>query len=1038
VERWLVACCVVALGCGAPSPVPPTLSSPRDNLPAPPNLPSPARFALAEGANGLLFEADPAPGPADLLALGPGVRLRLRAGLVVEQRPDPRVYRGFLSLPPRLGGGVLFWSETRVFHGPSFFAPAEVLVDAESIGEARPFLDAVLISTNAGFLRWQPGSDSVRPFDGPTLAAAASIDARRGLLLDVFGRARVTEDGGQSYRDLLDKDGFVAGSLEITREALVLHQATGGGDVRLDGEGLSRPDVGLASGALGLLGLGDVRRGLFGLSSFSGYSPPRAPEMPTFVERLGEGRAARLAPSTLPSALPHAALTPNGLGLALLDGRLRVFSPQTGRSLADMGIVDASAAMLGCEPTRVGDDVLLACVHRGGAHVLRVGLDLSTRLEASFPRPGRFVQGLGARFGFEGPCGSQPPSARDFSYLEPSDEESAEEDPFAAAPYALGGSPELPETSGLQGLGDADVARFCQRLPDGHWTPRELRGPGVKGLYLWLPGDRGAATAVLLGGPTAAAVTASEGVRRLSIDPADPRLAGGQLPAPLSPEPSGARATIERSFWLGPDGRTLHGWLATEPVDPSDAPPEELVRKEYAEDSEADEGAWSGGGVLVDGSPARLLPVSAPRGRPAALRVAADGALTVRPAPEEAESFLVRGALALAWSRAGEVWESVDGGQSFQETSSFPVAPEGAPIWSSEAAACSELGCSLGGGLVRLGWGGAPRAPKDERLVPAEDDFSTARPAAPAVGLRCSALSEPPEPPADSETPIALGAPTGDRLGRLRAGRLTATLFAPFRAGARGVSKTLAQDVTDGPRGLVVPVLPLPGKTETELGLLLVGETRGVDFSPPNPRVLALEGLGHATGALALSSGNLAVVDGGQNLVWLVGVDSPRALVPLARIPSFVPQRLFPGRGEGGAPLIVGVAVASGELFAMDLDLGRAVLGPARSLGTLHALGATGEGPCKGALPLARFAVEVPVELALKGHILDEGGITYAWLDLEATRDGLCARGLEAPLADLGMAGSSLVITFGKEPRSVVRRGLAEAPATCRLHTSRE
>lgn len=38
-----------------------------------------------------------------------------------------------------------------------------------------------------------------------------------------------------------------------------------------------------------------------------------------------------------------------------------------------------------------------------------------------------------------------------------------------------------------------------------------------------------------------------------------------------------------------------------------------------------------------------------------------------------------------------------------------------------------------------------------------------------------------------------------------------------------------------------------------------------------------------------------------------------------------------------------------------------------------------------------------------------DSAITYAWLDLEATREGLCARGLEAPLADLGMAGSSLV-----------------------------
>lgn len=1035
-QRWLVACLVVTLGCGAPSPVPPAISGPRESPPPPPHLPSPARFALVEGANGLLFEASPAPRPADTLALGPGARLRLREGVVVEHQPDPRVYRGFLSLPARLGGGVLLWSETRVFHAPTFFDPAVVLVDVESVGDARLFLDAVLVSTSEGFLRWEPGSDRVEPFGGPALAAAASLDGRRGLLVDVFGRARVTEDGGQSYRDLLEKDGFVAGSLELGERSLVLRDAAGDGEVRLDEKGLSIPDSGPASTPLGLFGLGDLRGGLLGLTGLSGYSPPAPAVSPTtFLERLGEGREARLAPSALLTALPHAALTPNGLGLALLDGRLRVFSPRSGRSLSDKGIAEASAAMLGCEPTRVGDELLLACFHRGGAHVLRVGLDLSTRLEATFPRPGRFVQGVGERFGFEGPCGSEPPSARDFRYAEPTDEDVAVEDPFSGAPYAPEASPELPETAGLRDLGEADVAHFCQRLPDGHWAPRQLRGPGAKGLYLWLPGDHGAATALLVGPPNAAAVTASEGVRLVAIDPEDPRLEGGRLPVPLSPEP---RATIERTFWLGPDGRSLHGWLATEPTDPGDeAPAEALVRKEYAEDAEPEEDAWGGGGVLVDGSPARLLPVSAARGRPAALTLAADDGLRVVRPPEEAESFLVHGALAFAWSSSGKAWESVDGGQSFQETASFPVAAEAEATWSSESAACSELGCSLGGGLVRLGWGGAPRAPEDEALLPTDEDFSAARPATRAVGLRCSALGEPPEPPPAAETPITLGGPSGERLGRLQAGRLTATTFPPFRAGARGTSRGLAKDALDELRGHAVPVLPLPGKADAELGLLLVGESRGVDFSASSPRVFGVEGLGQATGALALSSGNLAVVDGGQNLVWLVGADSPRPLVTLARIPSFVPHRLFPGRTAAGAPLVVGVALSSGEAFAMDLDLGRSIVGPARSLGSLHALGAAGEGSCQGAAPLARFAAEVPVELTLTERALREGGLTYAWLELEATREGLCARGLEVPLADLGMAGSTLVVSLGKEPRAVVRRGLREAPATCRLLTSR-
>jgi hypothetical protein len=151
-----------------------------------------------------------APPPRAEPAIVDGVRVVLESGRIVAAARHADRFTGFRSLPTRLGGGFLAWSDGRVYriagNAPQdFLAEPSVLADVGAAGGARPWLSTVLLRTGAGVLEWDPAaaSPALRRAGVPGLADALALDARRAVRLDLLGRASYTTDGGASWTDVL-------------------------------------------------------------------------------------------------------------------------------------------------------------------------------------------------------------------------------------------------------------------------------------------------------------------------------------------------------------------------------------------------------------------------------------------------------------------------------------------------------------------------------------------------------------------------------------------------------------------------------------------------------------------------------------------------------------------------------------------------------------------------------------------------------------------------------------------------------------------
>src|SRR5262249_10486221 len=134
-----------------------------------------------------------------------GVRLMVDLGFVVASAPHADRFSGFRSLPERLGGGFVLWSEDRVYLADRFLGEPRPVADAGAPGGARPWLSTVLLRTAAGLLELDPRAPEkgLRRAALPGVADAFAVDARRAVRLDPLGRASYTTDGGASWTDVL-------------------------------------------------------------------------------------------------------------------------------------------------------------------------------------------------------------------------------------------------------------------------------------------------------------------------------------------------------------------------------------------------------------------------------------------------------------------------------------------------------------------------------------------------------------------------------------------------------------------------------------------------------------------------------------------------------------------------------------------------------------------------------------------------------------------------------------------------------------------
>ena len=998
------ACAAPSAGPGASAPKPASSPSRAKPAAAPEPPLGPARYVLAEGV-GVSFDeagrASPLPRPEP--AIASGTRFLLDGGLVLAEARGPEPLLGFRSLPARLGGGYVFWSDARTYRADTFLGELRPLAQIASEGGARPWLDTLVLRTDLGLLELDPRdpSPALRRTELARFAEAISLDGKHGIRLDAFGRAEITVDGGKTFRDLTAERG-----------------------VRVFGF-----DEGDAGRLLLLTGPG--RQPTFALDPKAGLVPVTA-DPPNdlgwgMMSSLAEDfvlPSRRVGPYDLPGAVLTGARLPGGRVLVTREQSVRVLALTTGQALDDAPLPTVAEPFAHCQPVTRGADVLLACTHPHGAHVLALPGDPSApRLEATFPEPGGFIAGLGDRFAFAGRCGSLVPTVADFRGAPPVNEGQPRlfgpSEPQATTPE------DPPEPLDAP---PADEAYVCVRASDGTWIERRLTGPDATHLYRFLPGDDGKVTALVLrtleskSAPATAAKPPPEGVRVIHVDTSDPALGGAVFPALLTATEEPPYRSIDRDFWLDEKDGSIHGWIV---LPPEDVPAEEAFDGE----------------LVPQGRSERLLPVSMRLGgRFAGVHIRPDGRVEVHPLPPRVVELIRGGPFAFARADVDGVatyHETTDGGRTFRPVAPPPVGELSAAYDASYLQGCSELGCALGDSVVRLGWGGpAPAAPP----APPADLPAAPEPPVKRLGsipLRCRI--ERPGTPAPAgkgddaapPLPISLRLPPGVALGAVRAGAFTADVAVPFdpRPPRRVTFKNPSLARVEGS---LVPVLLAPDASP--VGLLLRTTEYRFDLAlpggPPSRDPIPFQHNGIFIAAADLGRGDLLTLQPDGELSLLRG-GLRRPFSQVARIPDVSRQRLGLARRRGNAetPVLALslVSMGSGDILLSDLDLTRATLGPLRAVGTLASLDPS--PACRPDPDAYRLLAEVLVDVSFDPPHPDHDSPSVGATALVAVSAGrVCLEGLEVRLP---RNNTSIVARFPSPGAALVRDAGRSDVAIC-------
>ena len=1094
----------LAAGCGAPPAAPPGRGEPRaaSRALAEPALSSPARYVLTDRMGALFDEAGAGSrAPRIEPAIVSGVRVMLDGGVIVGAARFSESIAGFRSVPKRFGSGYVIWSDARTYRADDFLGELEPIVDVAAAGGVRPWLGALLLRTERGVLELDPASLVVRRSGVPGLADAFALDAKRAVRLDGLGRAQITLDSGVVWTDVLATRGIITARLEQADDgSLALVAPNGRPELRLKPEGdvvaVPTPVAALSSQPQ--------------FNSYGRFSRP----VSTTVEPLKYGpqpladRVVELQGTsrTLPSeVLTHAAfagaLLPADQLLVARDGGLRAIAAQSGRPVADGDLLDVAEPMRRCQPARVGSDILLACTHDRGSHVMVIDGALDRpKLEATFPVTGGFVAGPRDRFGFAGRCGAEPPSAADFKPVAPFSSTSPESGPAFGGPDIPPGEPPSPDGN-RKDRAAADDAHFCARVAPGQWIERRVRGRDARRLYRWIPGLDGSVTALVIdepGGPekadptlrkrraserdpAARAVLAApvaggsaaaeapktdgvaagkprprrpaEGVRVIHLDPSAASLKGAMFPAAPPPMRELPYRVVDTDFWQDDQDGALRGWVILPASgEETEAPPEP---------SPPDPGAPDAAAVK--------LPVSAKLGgRVAGVTIAADGVVTVHALPDGVIEVVRGGRFAIALAEKDDVTtmhESLDGGRTWRPIQPPPVGRVAAPYDGGAIHGCTEIGCTWGEGIVRLGWGGSPPAPLSEPAALAPAANPLVKGPDPIV-LNCeitadgSALTAPVGPDAPRKPPpgppgktgagpasppppaITLRTRPSSSLGTFRStpgrgGSWSADVILPFRPGASAKKVSLSDPSLTPVFGSVAPLLRSSKAGGGDaVDLVLLTDRRRLSLGASSTRLLPFDYVGTISTMIEDADGGLYALDADKGVLLYARGDAGRPLVRLTRITDVQRVRLTLGvRSHDRGPAIVGVSTSSGEVFVGALDPARAEIGPLEALGNLALLRDGGAAECRAVRPTHRFLADIPVDLALTGgdrKRIDDGVSVTATALIDADRDRLCLQGLEVRLSQ-SQGQAELTASFGPKPGAVLRAGSKSTRAACTI-----
>lgn len=970
----------------------------------------PARWLLTEGIGAFFDEAEttPSPIPYPEPAIVLGKRVLLTAGILSQTFPDipsGEDLNGFRSLPAYLGGGYVFWSGSTTYHAPTFGGELQPIAAVAASGGVRPFLQGILLRTNHGFasIHIDPKTGTSKTLDAklpPGTADAIAAGTQRAVALDMLGRIQITKDGGTSWLGTAETRATLGQSLSLGDAGeILINRTSGEPPLRLLPNGSletapsSSPDF----------------RSRF--SGFSGYTP----------QLLEPVNRRTLAPELYAHAIVAGALLPGNRVVVPRERGLSLLSTVSGRIISDTELPTVAEPFRRCQATLAGSDILLLCTHNRGSHVLRLSGDIARpELEATFPTTGSFVGDASGHLAYTGRCGQTPPSAADFRQklpTTPSPTDTA--DPMAGMiPSPYDRPPEEPSPEELQPEDiSPDDARACIRLSDGTWLERRLQGDDARRLHRWIPGNNGQLTALVFDIPlpkTKGASSANtppasnaEGVRVVRLDPRHPDLRGAQFFEPQKVLRDPPYTSLDRDIWLEDDG-TIRAWVAL--PDAGERPEDGEFNNDPPRDEPSD------GENTAEGDIKPKLPLTDKLGgRIAGLSISPTGKLTLSSLPEGTEQVVRGGLYALAFALKEDneqYFESTDGGKTFQPILKPPVGRFEAPYDSSTPFGCSPLGCTIGSGLIRLGWGSPLPPPPTPPSSDTPPSFSSGPPPREeGIRLRCHVegdvepwkLSSRDERRAASgkqaQQPLTILNTASGAMGSLVANTWTADILAPFQPSGAFKKVSIKDTRLTAVTGFIAPIL---SDNRHPIELLAIASKMRLRLSQNSPKFLPLDYSGRITAAADWKDGNLLALDFERGALLLLPPNAPaQTILRLQRVsdPGF--SRLALARRPDGAFELVAYSAVTGAMFSATLDLGRAEAGPFEVLPSLDTLGQADSEACRALLTAPdthRFIAEMPIRFTFlnkKGNE-EENILSFGSVLITTSSKQACLEGIES------------------------------------------
>jgi hypothetical protein len=454
------------------------------------------------------------------LELSPAGEVRAAAWEVgLSRMGEPLL--GALAVPARLGGGFVHWTRTHLFRSREFTGPLErVRLGGElTVRGARSGLSSVIVLADDGPRALDPGRARLSSLAEPGVSDETAVSASRAVVVDVFGRARETDDGGRSYVDLSPVAGAGVRQLLVGEGDLWLETWQGR---LLVGAG-GRVEPAEQSGRQGY----DGGRGLQILWKGAQREQP-------------EWTWAFQQSSPLAAAVADGAEVGDGTALAVAQSYVVRVDLATGKLVS--AAADEIPSGLECQPIRAPDAVLFACAwqrYQGyGGYALRSVGGAAPEVEHVFTDDGGFVADDRGAIGFTGSCRATP------RLFDPEEQ--------ARTMEASGGEPPIPPV-------------ICVRRAPGEWVEHRVDAGEGTAIAGWVPRLDGSATALAL---STEPLPPPRTIAPRVVDRGDVRLVRLYQETPgwsfkraaTQGGRSGQAAPIDRRFSARDDG-SIDGWL---------------------------------------------------------------------------------------------------------------------------------------------------------------------------------------------------------------------------------------------------------------------------------------------------------------------------------------------------------------------------------------------------------------------------------------------------------------------------------------------